>query len=181
MEPKCSDCPAPSNAGTPPGGELLLARKKSRLEEMLGLYRRAAEHLQKPEGPHLEKLSELMREVERIREEINTLDEEISREKNSSKSNWGAGASNKANNGNKVNIGVRNDNLSSNEDNNEIKSEIKRLLVQISKIHEQNISLVKKIHENAARELAALHQGKKAVAYLQSENKAIAVRLDDIR
>lgn len=169
MEPNCPNCPG--HAGTSPGVEFLLARKKSRLEEMLGLYRRAAEHLNKPEGPYLEKLSEIMREVDRLREEINTLDKEISRETNSLKSNQGVG----------VDSEVRDNNVPSRGENSEIKSEIKGLLAQILKIHEQNISFVKEIQGSVARKLAALHQGKKATAYLKREITAAAVRLDDTR
>lgn len=169
MEPNSPNCPG--HDGTPPGVEILLARKKSRLEGMVGLYRRAAEHLKKPEGPYLERLSEIMREVERIREEINTLDEEISRETNSPKNNHGG----------VVNSEGRSNNVPSRGENSEIKSEIKGLLAQVLKIHEENLSLAKKIYEDTAQGLSALCQGKKATAYLRREITSAAVRLDDIR
>ena len=129
--------------------ESLLARKKSRLEEMLRLYHQTAEVLKKPEGPFLEKLSETMQAVGKIREEINVLDEEISRKKGGPTDGLTAETSCKA--------------------SSTAEKEIKALLGQIQKIHEHNLSLAKKIHQDIGDGLSGLHQGKKATAYLKRE------------
>lgn len=125
--------------------EALLSQKRALLEEMVKLHRQVTEHLRKPDGVPLEKLTGTMCDLEKLREQINELDAAINEQKKQVPGEIYA----------KIVAGKE--------------EEIKRILAQIQAIQVQNVTLAKELRDEIGGKLKSLQEGRQAMAYLKKE------------
>ncbi len=123
--------------------EALLSQKKTLLKEMVKMHRQITEHLRKPDGEFLEKLAGAMSDLEKLREQINELDDAINEQKKHGEIDV------------KIAAGKE--------------EEIKRILAQIQVIQEQNVTLAKGLRDEIGGKLKSLREGRQAMAYLKKE------------
>ncbi len=123
--------------------EALLSQKRTLLEEMVKLLRQVTEHLEKPDGELLEKLFGATSDLEKLREQINELDDAINEQKKHGE----------------IDVKI----VAGKEE------EIKRILAQIQAFQEQNVTLAKGLRDEIGGKLKSLREGRQAMAYLKKE------------